>query len=88
MGVREHTIPTVETSKYFMHMNDMKTEDAPYKHLNTRLGKVYRSIESIKSFFKCPNPMIKETRTDPNPRMNVNCKTLINGFNSNIALFV
>jgi len=51
-GVMLQTIPTVDTLKYFKLMKEINIEKAPYVHRKIRLGRLSRSTESIKTFFK------------------------------------
>jgi hypothetical protein len=87
-GVSEQTTPTVDTSKYFTHINDMYTDNAPWRHRNASDGKLDRSIESTNSFFNFPllqrRPRIRETR----PLMKVNWRTVTAGFALKSALLL
>ena len=51
-GVMLQTIPTVDTLKYFKLIKEINIENAPYMHRKSRAGRLSRSTESIRTFFK------------------------------------
>ena len=51
-GVMLQTMPTVDTLKYFRLVKEINIDKAPYEHRKIRLGRLSRSRESIKTFFK------------------------------------
>ena len=81
-------MPTVDTSKYFMQKNDMKTDNAPCIHRNTKEGKLLLSIQSYNSCFRFLKDIRRERMTEHKPLTKVNCIILTAGFNPNRALLV
>ena len=51
-GVRLHTMPTVDTLKYFKLIKEIKIENAPCVHRKMREGRFARSTESTSVFFR------------------------------------
>ena len=51
-GVRLQTMPTVDTLKYFKLIKEMNIDKAPCMQRKSREGRLARSTESTKTFFK------------------------------------
>lgn len=67
-----HTIPTVDTLKYFKLIKEINMEKAPCVHRKIRLGRLSRSTESIKTFFKFTLINANIIRDAITPRAKVN----------------
>jgi hypothetical protein len=71
-GVRLQTMPTVDTLKYFKLMKEMKMEKAAWVLRKSKEGRLARSTESIRVFFKFVLIRANIIREAIIPRMNVN----------------
>lgn len=81
-GVREHTIPTVLTLKYFMQRNPINTERPPYKHLKMRLPILVRFTGSKRFFLSPPLNKVQMiiNTVEMTPLINMNYIMLTKGF--------
>ena len=79
-------MPTVDTSKYLMQMNEMKTERAPCRHRNARLKTLLLSTQSISSYLKLRLAIRRDRMAEQKPLTKVNWITLTVGFSPKSTL--
>ena len=87
-GVRLHIMPTIDTLKNFKLMKEIKTERAPCRQRNTRLGMLCRSTASISVLFRFQFMITNIMALAITPRMKVTCAIETAGFSAKSCLAV